>query len=384
MELSEEQLNLIHLETSPIIKKELSVNINAVGKVQINEESVSLITSRFDGYAEKLYVNYVGLPINKGDHILDVYSPELVLAEREFLLAEEIDSLSGLTDSAKAKLLRYGLTEAQVAQLKESKKIQDKITIRSPVKGIVLEKSILEKGAIKTGDALYKLANLESVWVYLELYEYEYPLIRYGQIVTLTADAYPMDTFNARIWFARPELNEDTRTLRVLANVDNRSLKLKPGMFVHAKVNIPILSDGSPAPTGVEGKYSCPLHPTVIRSRPGTCPICGMDLVQIPKFEGGTSSGAGRVSLAVPISAVLDSGLRKVVYVELERGKYAVRNVIVGSKSGDYFPVLDGLKEGELVITKGGFLLDSQFQIKGLPSMMNDSKTTSPVKTHSH
>ncbi|WP_243393330.1 efflux RND transporter periplasmic adaptor subunit [Leptospira perolatii] len=384
MQLSDNQMNKLDLQTTQVKRMELATKIEAVGKVQVNEESISVITSRFDGYAEKLYVNYVGLPINKGDHILDVYSPELILAEREFLLAQEVDSLSGLMSSAKTKLLRYGLTEAQIAQLQESKTVQERITIRSPVKGIVLEKSILEKGTIKTGDALYKLANLESVWVYLELYENEYPLIRYGQAVELVADAFPNEKFRARIWFARPELNEETRTLRVLANVDNRNLKLKPGMFVHARIEVTILSDGTPAPSGLEGKYTCPLHPTVIKAKPGTCPICGMDLIQIPAFDSGRSSKAERLSLAVPTQAVLDSGLRKVVYVEKEKGIYSARPIVVGPKAGEFYPVLSGLTEGETVVIKGGFLLDSQFQINGLPSMMNEKETATPVKVHSH
>jgi Cu(I)/Ag(I) efflux system membrane fusion protein len=140
-------------------------------------------------------------------------------------------------------------------------------------------------------------------------------------------------------------------------------------MYVSAVIRAELLADGKPAPTGVEGKWSCPMHSLVVLPKAGGCPVCQMALVQIPGKPTGVKPEVGQLLLAVPVTAVLDSGLRKLVYVERSKGQFAAVEIITGPRTDDSYPVLSGLSEGDLVVTRGNFLLDSQFQIRGLPSL---------------
>jgi Cu(I)/Ag(I) efflux system membrane fusion protein len=242
---------------------------------------------------------------------------------------------------------------------------------------------IVQKSAVKPGDILYRLANLESVWVYLDIYEYELPWVHYGQEVEVTTEALPGQKFSGRVWFINPVVTEESRTVKVLLNISNEGQRLKPGMFVSAVIRSQLLADGSPAPTGLEGKFSCPMHPSVIESVPSKCRICGMELVQIPGTPGAPVAEEDQLVLAVPASAVLDSGLRKLVYVERAKNQFASVEITTGPRADDWFPVLSGLKEGERVAVRGNFLLDSQFQISGLPSLFYEHGQVG-VSGHQH
>jgi Cu(I)/Ag(I) efflux system membrane fusion protein len=240
---------------------------------------------------------------------------------------------------------------------------------------------VLQKSAVKAGDVLYRVANLESVWVYLDIYEHELGLIRYGQSVKVRSEAWP-DPFPGRVWFISPVLNEETRSVKVLVNIANADKRLKPGRFVSAVIRAPLRSDGTLAPTGVEGKWTCAMHPQILQGEGGPCPICGMALTQIPP-PAEVANGAETGTLAVPISAVLDSGIRKVVYLAKGDGRFAPVEVRLGLRAGDFYPVIAGLKEGDQVASRGAFLLDSQLQIQGLPSLFYPEGQAMPVG-HQH
>jgi Cu(I)/Ag(I) efflux system membrane fusion protein len=261
--------------------------------------------------------------------------------------------------------------------------VPDLITLISPISGTVTEKMVVQKSAVKPGDILYRLANLESVWVYLDIYEYELPWVHYGQEVEVTTEARPGKMFHGRVWFINPVVTEESRTVKVLLNINNEEQQLKPGMFVSAVIRSKLRADGSPAPTGLEGKFSCPMHPSVVESAAGKCRICGMELVQIPGTPSGPAGEKDELVLAVPASAVLDSGLRKLVYVERAPNQFAAVEVTTGPRADDWFPVLSGLKESDRVAVRGNFLLDSQFQISGLPSLFNEKGQTM-APTHQH
>jgi Cu(I)/Ag(I) efflux system membrane fusion protein len=142
-------------------------------------------------------------------------------------------------------------------------------------------------------------------------------------------------------------------------------------MFAHVRIRVPLLADGKPAPTGVEGQYTCPMHPEILQKEAGRCPICGMDLRQIPGEPAtGIAEGHAEEVLAVPATAVLDSGARTLVYVEREKGEFVPAVVQLGPRAGEFYPVLAGLKQGDRVAVRGNFLLDSQSQIRGLPSLL--------------
>ncbi|MCK6475773.1 MAG: efflux RND transporter periplasmic adaptor subunit [Phycisphaerales bacterium] len=436
LQLSEHALAMASVETVAVEHRPLTRELRAVGRIEFNESSLASITPRVDGYAERLFVNFTGVEIRQGDHLAEVYSPELLVAQQELLIAVQNGAGAGpLVDVARNRLRLLGLTEEQVTNLVEKKQTTDRVTLFSPISGTVIEKSIVEKAAFKAGDALYRIANLDSVWVYLEVYEYDLPWIRYGQRVRVTAEALPGRTIEGMVTFVQPIVNEQSRTVRIPVHIDNKDHGLKPGMFVSAAIEASLTADGQAAPTGVEGRFTCPMHPQVLAGAPGACSICDMPLERIPgtpgtsepghdhaagdrepelaadqagmtptakayfcpmKCEGektydqpgrcpvckmklkeveapspATAPGAGGMALAVPVSAVLDSGTRKIVYVERSRGLFESREIVVGPRAGPYYAVLAGLAAGERVVTRGNFLIDSQFQVTGHPSLFH-------------
>jgi Cu(I)/Ag(I) efflux system membrane fusion protein len=411
LRLSEHALAMARVETTPVTTRELSRELRAVGKIEYNESSLATVTARVDGYAERLFVNFTGIEIKAGDHLAEVYSPDLLVAQQELLIAARnaASAKEPLVQTARLKLLRLGLTADQLDEVLETRTIADRVTLYSPIAGTVIEKSIVENSAFRAGDALYRVANLDSVWVYLEIYEYDLAWVRYGQRVAIVAEALPGRTFDGIVTFVQPIVSEETRTIRVPVHVENEEHALKPGMFVSATIRAALARDGRAAPTGVEGKFSCPMHPQVLRDEGGACPICDMPLERIPlpatELEGDRTPAApayfcpmkcegertydaegrcpvcnmrlravataapGAGVLAVPAGAVLDSGTRRLVYVEMAPGLFAPREIVVGPRAGEFFPVLEGLAEGDRVATRGGFLIDSQFQITGHPSL---------------
>lgn len=426
LQLSEHALTMASVETIVVEHRPLSRDLRAVGRIEYNESSLATITPRVDGFAERLFVSFTGVEIRKGDHLAEVYSPELLVAQQELLISLQSGAGNSLTEVAKTRLRLLGLTDQQVADLVEKRQTTDHVTLYSPISGTVIEKSIVEKASFKAGDALYRIANLDSVWVYLEIYEYDLPWVRYGQKVKIAAEAIPGQTFDGVVTFVQPIVDDQSRTVRVPVYVDNTDHTLKPGMFVTAVIAAALTSEGRAAPTGVEGRYSCPMHPQVLVDAAGACPICEMPLEKIPggagaatapdhhathdkhapaallpaaakyicpmKCEGektydqpvrcpvcnmsltevpaGTACPAGASGvLAVPVSAVLDSGTRQIVYIEKSRGLFEPRELTLGPRAGEYFAVLAGLAAGDRVVTRGNFLIDSQFQITGHPSL---------------
>ncbi len=416
--LSEHALKMAGVETVPAAYRKFEVELHAVGIIRYNEASLATVTARVDGYAEKLFVNITGVEIKAGDHLVEIYSPDLLVAQQELLIALQDGKAGPSAEAAMLKLRRWGMTEKQVDELVASRKMAERATLYSPISGTVIEKSIVENSSFRAGDALFRIAGLDTVWAYLDIYESDLAWIRYGQKVDLSAEACPGRIFAGTVTFIEPVLNEQTRTVRVPVHVMNERRALKPGMYVSATVKAALGADGFAAPTGVEGKFTCTMHPQVIRDEAGACPACGMPLGRIPgenpdargagheeghgsaeryfcpmKCEGektydrlgncpvcgmklekavpGIPSGAGgeRGLLAVPVGAVLDSGTRRIVYVEKGRGTFEPREVVVGPRGGGFLPVLKGLAEGERVVARGGFLIDSQFQITGHPSL---------------
>jgi Cu(I)/Ag(I) efflux system membrane fusion protein len=369
LELSEHARAMASVETVPVERRRMSREIRVIGKVQYNETALANITARVEGYVERLFVDYTGIEVKAGDHLVEIYSPDLLVAQQELLVALESQRNTALVESAKRKLLLWGLTPGQVDDLVRDKKVSDRITLFSPIEGTVTEKMVVQKAMVKPGEMLYRLANLESVWVYLDIYESELPWVQYGQMVETKSEANPGLSFSGRVWFISPVLNEETRTVKVLLNINNTEHKLKPGMYVSAVIRAELMADGQPAPTGVEGQWSCPMHPLVVLAQPGQCPVCKMTLVQIPGAPANATPEGEQLLLAVPVTAVLDSGIRKLVYVEKSKGQFVPIEIVTGPRTDDSYPVLSGLSEGDKVVTRGNFLLDSQFQIRGLPSL---------------
>lgn len=365
--LSDHARAMARVETVAVERRKLFREIRVIGKVQYNETALANVTTRVEGYVERLFVDYTGVEVKLGDHLVEIYSPDLVVAQQEMLIALESPRSSNLVESSTRKLLRWGLTQEQVDELVQNRTIHERLTLFSPVKGTVTEKLIVQESAVKPGDVLYRLADLGSVWVYLDIYESELPWVQYGQIVEIKAEAVPGQVFTGRVWLINPVLNEETRTVKVLLNISNTEQKLKPGMFVSAIIRAELTANGKLAPTGVEGQWTCPMRPLVVLPRSGECPGHKMALVQIPGKPASSKPEGVQLPLAVPVTAVLDSGIRKLVYVEKSKGQFAPVEIVTGPRTDDSYPVLSGLSEGDRVVTRGNFLLDSQFQIRGLP-----------------
>ena len=379
LELSEHAGAMASVETVPVERRKLSREIRAVGKVQYNESALSTITARVDGYIERLFIDYTGIEVKAGDHLVEIYSPDLVVAQGELLMNS---GQSNIIESVKMKLRRWEVTDAQIDEIVRTRKPLERITLLAPIDGTVTEKMVVQKSAVKAGDMLYKLANLDSVWVYLDIYEYELSSVRYGQTAEITTEAYPDEIFTGRVWFINAVLTDESRTVKVLVNIANKDKRLKPGMFVSATIRAGLLANGQFAPTGVEGKWTCLMHPQVLEAKDGPCPVCKMALTQIPA-AAVAAKPEDELIVAVPVTAVLDSGIRKIAYVERAPGKYVPAALKLGSRAGDFYPVLDGLKEGDRVAVRGNFLLDSQFQISGLPSLFYEHGQA-PSAGHQH
>ena len=380
LQLSEHARAMASVETVLVERRQLTHELRAVGKVQYNETALATVTSRVDGYIERLFVDFTGVEVREGDHLVEIWSPELLIAQGE-LFSELRSAGADVRPGARLKLQRLGMTPQQVDELTRTRKETELVTLVSPITGTVIEKMVVQNSSVKAGDTLYRVANLESVWVYLDVYEYELPRVRYGQTVEINSDAFPQ-TLTGRVWFINPSVSDESRTVKVIVNIPNEDKKLKPGTFVSATIRAKLLANGEAAPTGVEGQWTCPMHPQLLLPEAGPCPLCKMPLVQIPGERKETAPEAELV-LSVPTTAVLDSGIRQIAYVERQPGEFAAVEVKVAARAGDFYPVISGLNEGDRVATRGNFLLDSQAQIRGLPSLFNkEGQAMAPGHQH--
>jgi len=253
--------------------------------------------------------------------------------------------------------------EKQVEELISSRKASTFMIIPAPIGGTVIHKNAFEGKYVKEGENLFQIADLSNLWMQAEIYETDLARIQLGQSVIIHTEAYPDEVFKGTIVFLDPYLNPKTRTVKVRVDIPNPQSLLKPGMFVDAYINV-LIQEGIKATDKVV--YTCPMHPEVIAEEPGDCPICGMKLVEKEHAPAGTV-------LAIPKNAVLDTGTRKVVYVEKEVGVYVPREVEIGQEAigvvdgqkQRFYSILAGLTEGMKVVTHANFLIDSQSQITG-------------------
>ncbi|MDD5134312.1 MAG: efflux RND transporter periplasmic adaptor subunit, partial [Phycisphaerae bacterium] len=378
---------LMDIEVAPVERKIVTTIVRMVGKVDYDETNLAYITAWVPGRLDKLYVDYTGVPVNKGDHMVYLYSPELISAQEELLQAieavkniqkTELGVMREMTEStaksAREKLRLWGLMPEQITEIETTGQVTDHMTIYSPTSGIVIHKNALEGMYVQTGTKIYTIADLSKIWVKLDAYESDLVWLRYGQQVEFTSISYPGQIFKGTISFIDPILNDRTRTVKVRVNVQNPDGKLKPGMFVKAVVQSQVAAGGRIMNAELAGKWICPMHPDVIKETTGICDICKMPLV--------TTETLGYVSddpslaekpLVIPVSAALVTGTRAIVYVQVpdtEKPTYEGREIALGPRAGDYYLVRSGLSEGELVVVKGNFKIDSSLQIMAKPSMM--------------
>lgn len=384
--LTDAAARLAEIETAPARRAFVTMPVRMVGKIDYDETRLRTIAARVAGRLDRLFVDYTGIRVAEGDHLVSLYSPDLLIAQQELLqakarLAEQDASTSEFLQSSdersyravREKLVLWGLSEQQVDEVEARGTAEDHMLIRSPTRGVVIDKRKEEGDYVQEGTAIYRIADLRKVWVQLAAYEQDLPWLRYGQHVTLFAEALPGERFEGAISFLAPTVDERTRTVRVRVDVDNEDGRLKPGMFVRGVVRARIGDGGAVLEPRLAGKWISPMHPEVVKDGPGTCDVCGMDLV--PAEQLGYAVGEDTPKpLVVPASAVLVTGKRGVVYVQVERGDaptYEGREVVLGPRAGDDYIVRAGLRENELVVVHGAFRVDSAMQIQAKPSMMS-------------
>ncbi|MBU0469082.1 MAG: efflux RND transporter periplasmic adaptor subunit [Candidatus Omnitrophica bacterium] len=387
--LSESAQKLAEVETAEVKYQEVSNEVRLVGKVDYDETKFSYISAWVPGRIDRLFVDFTGIKVREGDHLIELYSPELLATQEEYLQAiknqkETTDSqLSVIRDTAKTtlesvkeKLRLYGIKGEQIDEIVKRGAPDEHMTIYSPVTGTVVQKNGFSGMYVKTGDRIYTIADLSKVWVFLDAYESDIQWLHYGQNVKIEAESFPGEVFNGKIAFIEPFVDEKTRTIKLRVNVDNAQEKLKPGMFVRATIHSVLGEVGKVYEEDLAGKWICPMHPDIIKDKQQPCDICGMDLIKTSEFGFAENPTAEKQVLVIPKTAPLITGKRAVVYVENETKKnttkrYEGREVVLGPRAGDNYIVLSGLKAGERVVTKGNFKIDSALQIQAKPSMMN-------------
>ena len=396
--LSESALKLAEIETTRVLRMFPEHQVRLFGQVAFDETRVADISAYFPGRIEKLYVNYEGIPVNEGDHLADIYSPELITAQqelREALMAvKHTRNASGYARTAneqnlkavREKLRLWGLSPKQIQDMEKSDGLMERLTIYSPQKGIVIKQNVQEGQYLKTGDRIYRVASMDRLWVELEAYETQLPWLRYGQPVSFRTDARPGETFSGKISFISPTVNPNTRTVPVRVNIDNSNGSLKPGLFVRATVTSKIAGHGDVIDASLRGKWVGPMHPEIIRDHPGTCDICGMDLVPAESLGYFNESGV-QAPLVIPASAPLITGKRAIVFVKVpnqDKPTFESREVILGPRADRVYLVQSGLHEGEEIVTQGAFKIDSAMQISAKPSMMNSDPGETPASNNPH
>ena len=323
--LSPTQRVMANVATMAVKQSALSKEINAVGIVQFDQSRQAKVTAWIAGRLDKLHVNKVGDFVSKDKPVAEVYSPDLVATQQEYLLAiRSRDQLKnspvaaiaqngdGLVQSARQRLMLFGVKENQILELEKAGKPNIRLPIYTPLSGVVIEKMMQQGQYVNTGDVLFNIADLSRVWVEVEVYENEFPNIHIGQQVEIRSQSFPSRPFTGRISYIYPFLDPKTRTVKARVEMANPGMKLKPDMFVNAVIKVPL----------------------------------------------GTA-------IVVPVTALIDTGKRQVVWVESSPGMFEPRDVQVGQKTDDKVQILSGLKSGEKVAVSGGYLIDSESQLKG-------------------
>ncbi|MCP4568078.1 MAG: DUF3347 domain-containing protein [FCB group bacterium] len=397
--MSETAKQLAQIEVTRVKRTFAEAEVRMVGKVAYDETNVAYITAWVPGRLDNLYADFTGMTVNKGDHLVYMYSPELLAAQEELLQARSALAALTNTDSrilkstadvtleaAHEKLRLYGLTEQQVEEIETTGETSDHLTIYSPIGGVVVHKNALEGMYVTTGTRIYTIADLSRLWIIFEAYESDLPWLRYGQSVAFTSPSFPGETFEATVSFIDPVVDAKTRTVHVRAIFDNSDFKLKPDMFVRAVVKSRIDNEGNIIDKDLAGKWISPMHPEVVKDGPGSCDVCGMALVKAESLGyAGRRLADEDAPLIIPASAPLITGKRAVVYVELPNDEgplYEGREVQLGPRAGDLYVVKSGLVAGEMVVTNGNFKIDSELQIRAKPSMMSLASSVSVVSNN--
>ncbi|MEF3079815.1 efflux RND transporter periplasmic adaptor subunit [Winogradskyella poriferorum] len=325
IKMTENAMALANIQTSVVGQGQMGDNsLKLSGKIRPNEESNAVQVTYFGGRIEQLYVNSTGERVGAGQRLATIYSPELVAAQQELLTASSLkESQPELYKAVRNKLKLWKLSEKQINAIESAGKVQEYFPVFATVSGTVTHKMVEEGDYVKQGQPLYKIANFNTVWAEFDAYENQIALLREGQTIKITTNAYRNEVFDAKISFIDPLLNSATRTIVVRAVLNNIKDKFKPGMFVEGTIE-------------------------------------------------GIQSGS-KSAVTVPATAVLWTGKRSVVYVKTKPNEpvFEMREVLLGNTNGESYTILEGLANGDEVVTNGTFTVDAAAQLQGKKSMMN-------------
>lgn len=376
------QRRLANIQTAPVEQGPLQDMLQTVGAIAVDESRQATIAAYIDGRLERLFADYTGVEISKGDHLAVIYSPQLYGAQVEYVEARRAVRTSGglpavrqaqeaLAANTRQRLREFGMTDEQLAELEKTGEAQSRLTIYAPQGGTVVEKLAVEGSYVEAGDPIYRIAELSTVWLMLKLFPEDASRIRFGQRVEAVVQSLPGETLVGRVAFIDPTVEAATRTVGVRVELLNEDRRLRPGDYASARIAVPIGAQGQVYDADLAGKWISPMHPQIIRAEPGNCPICGMELVPTAQYGFADEPVPQPSSVYVPRSAVLLAGGNSVVYVEAEPGLFELRPVRIGPILGDTIVILEGLAPGEQVATAGNFLIDSQMQLAGKPSLID-------------
>lgn len=319
-----ERVQLLGITSEKIIFRHLKKDIRTVGIVDVDETKISHIQTKFKGWIEDLYVNFIGMPVGKGDRLFSVYSPELFSTQEEYIsaLQELENSIEGkfskeyresnlsLANACKERLRLWDISEEQIFKVEKERRPYKTLDFKSPVKGIVLTKKAFLGMNVSPGMTMYSIADLSQVWVLADIYENDIDLIKLGQKADITFSSFPGQIFKAKSTFIDYVVERSTRTAKVRFELNNSDFKLKPGMFATVNLNIDM-----------------------------------------------------GIFLALPQEALIDTGIRKIVFIDKGKGHFEPRQVEIGFKAGPYYQILSGVSEGQKVVTSAQFLLDSESRL---------------------
>ncbi len=330
VEIPVEKQKLIGVKTVIAAVKPMQKIIRTVGLVEYDERRLATVNTKFEGWIEKLHVDYTGRYVRKGESLAEIYSPELLATQQEFinLLKWEKESKSvkndtmgsmlakdssAIIDGARQRLRLYDISDEQINKIEQSWKPVRTVTIYSPVGGYVVQKMAFQGMRVMPGEKLFDIADLSTVWILSDIFEYELPLIKTGEKALISLSYFPGKEFSATIDYVYPAIAVDTRSAKVRFTIPNQGNRLKPQMYTNVEIKINLGN-----------------------------------------------------KLIIPDDAVLDAGKRQVVYVEKGEGNFEPREVSIGVRSDGMAEITRGLKAGERVVSAANFLIDSEAKLKGI------------------
>ena len=325
VKISPDKVQKLGVKTEQTALRDLTRTVRAVGQFQLDERRLHTVTTKFEGYIERLYVNATGQPVKRGQSLMDVYSPELVSAQEEYLVAwngrqslrngteESLVGVGQLAESSLKRLRNWDISDAQLRHLQQNGKANRTLTLYSPANGVVLEKTAVAGMRFMPGEPLFKIADLSAIWLLADVFEQDLALVHVGQTVKISVNAYPDKEMSGKIAYIYPTVTSETRTAKVRIELANPSGMLRPDMYASVQL----------------------------------------------------ISGHGKAKvLTVSDSAVIDSGTRQIVLVQLADGLFEPREVKLGMRSDGYAEVLQGLSEDESVVVRANFLIDAESNLK--------------------